>query len=153
MIRSVALTRAMPRLRVAAASVAAFFLLTAGACGGDELTGPATASGSYQLTGIAVGGVCCSGLPVTIASGTQVTTGTLTFASGGTFNMQVAGTQGGNATTFRSDAGTYVQSGGTITFTPGGSSAAAFTGTISDNDQIRIPMTVQGYNTTLRFAK
>lgn len=158
MLRSPHLARTITRLRTAAASLSALALLGAAACGGDTATGPSIASGSYRLTGLAVGGVCCTTLPVSYSYGGstyEVSSGTLTFSSSNaaTFNLQVSGKQNGTAATLRGDAGTYSQNGGTITFTPSASGATPFTGTISDNDQIKIPVTLQGYSTTLRFER
>lgn len=106
------------------------------ACGGGSTESKThTEVGTYHL--LTVNG---QSLPVTItntALGTvviQSATVVLTSASASTYTASITGTAGGApSTTIVSDAGSYVRSGTTITFTSS-SAPVSFAGTVNDSN-------------------
>lgn len=110
-------------------------LLAIGACGGTTETQTQSEAGTYNL--LSVNG---QSLPVTITNtslGTviiQSAVVTLTPGTPSTYTASITGRVGGApASTIVSDAGTYVRSGASVTFTSG-SSPFPYTGTINGSN-------------------
>lgn len=91
-------------------------LAFASACGSDSPTGPKNVPGTYSLQTIDG-----SPLSFTVPEGRDhvivVNTVTATLNDNNTYALAGTGTEDGNASTVINDAGTYTQSGATLSFT------------------------------------
>lgn len=149
----------MPRsaasaVRALAVAALAFTTLTAATCGGDD-DEIGTVVGTYALTGVSplASGpyVSTTGYSYTSGGSTYTfTSGTLTLGESGSFAIAVNGTQrapGSSTDTpvaFAGIAGTWVQSGANITFTPTGGGAAMIGTLVDGGAELRAPVTFSG---------
>lgn len=157
------------RLRQIAVAALALVALSAAACGDDD-DDASTVTGTYELTGVSTGSSSIFVDPATFpefqtqSGGTYYgfKSGSLVLNTDGTFTMSVTGTtRPVNSSTktdisFASSAGTWSQSGSTITFDPTAAGVANFTGTLQGGGEMRVPITLSAPASgsfTLRFEQ
>lgn len=114
-------------------------LVTASACGSDSVTGPENVAGTYTLRTI-------DGLPLPVpipnprGETIVVNSVTATLNDNNTYAVAGTGTQGGDASTIITDAGTWSQSGATLHFTSTLFTGASYTaGAKTDTVTVTLP--------------
>lgn len=125
--------------RPLAALLVAASLVLASACGSDSVTGPKNVAGTYTL--VTVDGLP---LPITVPNprGETIVVNSVTATLNGNNTYAVAGTgtQGGDASTIITDAGTWSQSGATLHFTSTLFTGASYTGSAkTDSVTVTLP--------------
>lgn len=161
--------RFFSRVRIVAAAALAFTTLTAESClGGDDDDDESQVTGSYALTGVAQGNSSLFVNPTTFPEFTsgsnayKFKSGSLTLNADGSFSVAVTGTQRPTSSSTTTDiaffgsAGTWTQSGNSITFDPTAAGAANFTGTLQGDGEMRVPVTIAaagGGSYMLRFTQ
>ncbi|HKO16302.1 MAG TPA: hypothetical protein VJU87_08685 [Gemmatimonadaceae bacterium] len=139
------------------AALGAALLCMAAACHGDSTAPPASEGGTYTL--VSVNG---QALPASISNtavGTVViqsaTLDLVPGSSSSTYTAVVTGTEGGSQASqaIISDAGTYVRSGSTITFTSSVASGLAYAGSLNGTSlAVGVPGQAIGASGTLSLV-
>jgi hypothetical protein len=121
------------------ALVVAASVVIASACGSDSVTGPKNVAGTYTLRTV-------DGLPLPITVPNPrgetivVNSVTATLNDNNTYAVAGTGTQGGDASTIITDAGTWSQSGANLHFTSTLFAGATYTaGAKTDSVTVTLP--------------